>query len=149
MPTRTARLDQAPTSTWTPTIKPDWFSGRREVWLGKAVGINQFGVNHLVLAPGAYSSLRHWHEQEDEFAYVLSGEVTLIDDHGEHLLRAGDCAGFPAGETNAHHLVNRSGAEAVLLVVGSRHRGTETLHYPDEADPGPFEVTRNARGDRV
>lgn len=149
MPTRTARLDQALTSTWTPTIKPDWFSGRREAWLGKAVGLTQFGVNHLVLAPGAYSSLRHWHEQEDEFAYVLSGEVVLIDDHGEHRLKAGDYAGFPAGEANAHHVCNRSDTDAVLLVVGSRHRGTETLHYPDEADPGPFTVTRDARGDRV
>lgn len=149
MSTRIARLDQAPASSWTPTVRPEWFAGRRETWLGKAVGLTQFGVNHLVLAPGAYSSLRHWHEQEDEFAYVLSGEAVLIDDQGEHVLRAGDCAGFPAGEANAHHLTNRSNADAVLLVVGSRHRGTETLHYPDEADPGPFRVTRDGRGDRV
>ena len=149
MPTRIAHLDQAQASTWTPTIKAAWVSGRREPWPGKPVGVTQFGVNHLVLAPGAYSSLRHWHEKEDEFVYVLSGEVTLIDDHGEHLLKAGDHVGFPAGEDNAHHLANRSDAPAALLVVGSRHRGTETLRYPDEADPGPFAITRDGRGDRV
>ena len=88
--------------------------------LGDAAGLKQFGVNLLTLEPGVWSSQRHWHALEDEFAYVLSGEVVLIDDAGEHQLRAGDCAGFPAGDRNGHHFVNRSAQDAVLLVVGSR-----------------------------
>lgn len=149
MDTRIATLAAAPRSTWTPTSKAAWFEGRSETWLAKAVGLDQFGVNHVVLRPGAYSSLRHWHAAEDEFVYVLSGQATLIDDNGEHLLDEGAFAGFPAGAANAHHLANRSAAPVVLLVVGARHRGTETLHYPDEADPGPFTVVRDANGNRV
>lgn len=92
------------------------------VWkkLGDAAGLTQFGVNLLTLAPGVWSSQRHWHSHEDEFAYVLSGEVVLIDDQGAHPMTAGDCAGFKAGDRNGHHFVNRSQAPATLLVVGSR-----------------------------
>jgi uncharacterized cupin superfamily protein len=95
--------------------------GRRWLRLGDAAGLTQFGVNLVTLAPGAWSSQRHWHAAEDEFAWVLSGEVVLIDDSGEQVLRAGDCAGFRAGDRNGHHFVNRSGRDAVLLVVGSRN----------------------------
>src|SRR6185436_17928318 len=83
-------------------IKAELFAGRREAQLGKAVGITQFGVNQITLEPGSISSLRHWHEEEDEFVYVLSGQITLIDDNGEHLLDEGMFAGFPAGCPNAH-----------------------------------------------
>lgn len=98
--------------------------------LGDAGGLTDFGVNLLTLAPGVWSSQRHWHAQEDEFVYVLSGEVVMIDNDGEQVLRAGDCAAFPKGDGNGHHLVNRSGAAATLLEVGSR-AGNEFVHYPD------------------
>ena len=88
--------------------------------LGDAAGLTQFGVNLMRLPPGAWSSQRHWHAQEDEFVYVLSGEVWLITDAGEEQLRAGDCAGFKAGVRDGHHLQNRSSSDAVLLEVGSR-----------------------------
>lgn len=88
--------------------------------LGDAGGLTAFGVNLTRLPPGNWSSQRHWHSHEDEFVYVLEGEVTLIEDGGETLLRAGDCAAFPKGTGNGHHLVNRSAAVAVYLEIGSR-----------------------------
>lgn len=88
--------------------------------LGEAGGLTQFGVNLCRLAPGAWSAQRHWHSAEDEFMYIVSGEVVLITDEGEELLRAGDCVAFPAGTPNGHHLVNRSAGTAVCLEVGSR-----------------------------
>jgi uncharacterized cupin superfamily protein len=99
--------------------------------LGDAVGLTQFGVNLVTLAPGAHSALRHWHTHEDEFVYMISGEVVLITDAGEQVLRAGDCAGYPAGKPDAHHFVNRSGAPAVYLEIGSRI-GEDTAFYPDD-----------------
>ena len=118
-------------------VRPDLFAGWAERQLGKAVGMTQFGVNHLTLNPGAASSLRHWHQAEDEFALVLSGTVTLMDENGEHVLGEGACVGFPAGVANGHQLINRSDAPAILLVVGSRRPGEETITYPDDAI-GPF-----------
>lgn len=88
--------------------------------LGDAAGLRQFGVNLLSLPPGAWSSQRHWHTTSDEFVYVLSGEVTLVTDAGEEVLRAGDAAGFKAGDADGHCLQNRSKAEALILEVGSR-----------------------------
>ena len=88
--------------------------------LGEAAGLTQFGVNLMRLPPGAWSSQRHWHAHEDELVYVLSGEVWLVSDAGEELLRAGDCAGFKAGERNGHHLQNRSSSDTVILEVGTR-----------------------------
>ena len=88
--------------------------------LGDAGGLGDFGVNLMRLPPGGWSSQRHWHSHEDEFVYVLEGEVTLIEDNGETPLRAGDCAAFPKGTGNGHHLVNRSAAMAVYLEIGSR-----------------------------
>jgi uncharacterized cupin superfamily protein len=88
--------------------------------LGDAGGITQFGVNLLQLPPGAASSQRHWHSSEDEFVYVLSGEVTLVTDKGEELLRAGDCAGFPKGVADGHQLINKSAAPAFCLEIGTR-----------------------------
>ena len=85
-------------------------AGRSKKRLGDAVGVTQFGVNLTTLKPGSASTLRHWHENEDEFVYVLEGELTLIEDEGETILKAGDAAGFKAGVANGHCLVNRSGA---------------------------------------
>lgn len=104
---------------------------RRRMRLGDAVGLDQFGVNHLTLPPGAWSSQRHWHAGEDEFVWVLSGEVVLVEDEGETILRAGDCAGFKAGVRNGHKLENRSDADAVLLEVGTRKPGGDHGEYPD------------------
>ena len=104
----------------------------RKRWkLGDAAGINQFGVNLLRLPPGVWSSQRHWHVAEDEFVYVLEGEVVLVTEAGEQVLKAGDCAGFPAGVPDGHHIQNRSGSEAVLLEVGSREPGGDSADYPD------------------
>ena len=89
--------------------------------LGDAGGLKAFGVNLTRLPPGNWSSQRHWHSHEDEFVYVLEGEVVLVEDGGETLLAAGDCAVFPAGSGDGHHLINRSGETAVYLEVGSRH----------------------------
>ena len=90
--------------------------------IGQTLGDgSQFGVNLLHLAPGVWSSQRHWHSDEDEFVYLLEGEVTLVEDGGETLMRAGDCAAFPKGTGNGHHLINRSSAMAVYLEVGSRN----------------------------
>jgi len=151
--TRVRRLDETPALAGLPAgvvnpIRPDWFARKTEAQLGRAVGMSQFGVNHLILEPGAYSALRHWHEGEDEFVFVLSGQAILIDDNGEHVLAAGSYAGFPAGAANAHHLTNRSDAPAHLLMVGTRKVGVETLHYPDDFAE-PRTVTRDARGERI
>ena len=89
--------------------------------LGDAGGIDDFGINLMHLPAGAWSSQRHWHSHEDEFVFILEGELVLVEDEGETLLRAGDCAAFPKGTGNGHHLINRSGATALYLEVGSRH----------------------------
>ena len=99
--------------------------------LGDAAGLSDFGVNLLRLPPGVWSSQRHWHSAEDEFVYVLEGEVVLVTDGGEEILRPGDCAGFKAGVHDGHHLQNRSAGEAVVLEVGARKRGEDEGEYPD------------------
>lgn len=88
--------------------------------LGDAGGLSDFGVNLLELPPGAWSSQRHWHSHEDEFVWILSGEVVLIEDDGEQILRAGECAAFPRNSGNGHQLINRSDAPAVCMEIGSR-----------------------------
>src|SRR5258707_10225485 len=92
--------------------------------LAEAAGLSQFGVNLVRLQPGAWSSQRHWHTHEDEFVYVLSGEVVMVTDAGEEVLHAGDAAGFPANEGNGHCLQNRSDKNAQLLEVGTRQKGS-------------------------
>ena len=89
--------------------------------LGNAGGLADFGVNLMRLPPGQWSSQRHWHSHEDEFVYVLAGELTLVEDGGETQLKAGDSAAFPKGTGNGHHLINRAGVVAVYLEVGARH----------------------------
>lgn len=99
--------------------------------LGDAAGLTQFGVNLQRLKPGAWSSQRHWHIAEDEFVWVVEGEVVLVTDAGEELLRAGDCAGFKAGAADGHHLQNRSDRDALLLEIGSRRPEHDAVDYPD------------------
>lgn len=104
--------------------------GRSSIRLGEAGGLTQFGANLVILAPGAKSSLRHWHEMEDEFVMVTQGECVLIQNGGETVMRPGDCAAFPAGDRDGHHFVNRSKTEARFLVVGTR-APREVGHYSD------------------
>ena len=104
--------------------------GREKAAIGNVAGLTQFGVNLTRLKPGAASALRHWHEQEDEFVYVLEGELVLIEDGGETMLKPGDCAGFKAGVSNGHHLVNKSPRDALYLEIGTR-AAAERGHYPD------------------
>ena len=98
--------------------------------LGDAGGLSQFGVNLMHLPPGAWSSQRHWHSGEDEFVWVVSGEVTLIADEGEQVLRAGDCAAFPKNQSSGHHLINKGSGMAVVLEVGTRS-DTDVCEYSD------------------
>lgn len=99
--------------------------------LGDAAGLTQFGVNLLRLPPGTWSSQRHWHTVEDEFVYVLEGEVVLVTNDGEQTLRAGDSAGFRSGVADGHQLQNRSAREAIVLEVGSRRPEEDEVDYPD------------------
>lgn len=126
-------IDSAPTRFGSrypsPFDKP--CNGRRRWRLGDAARLTQFGVNLLRLPAGQWSSQRHWHASEDEFIYVLEGEVTLVSDSGEEVLRAGDCAGFKAGDSDGHHLQNRSSSEVVILEVGTRNLMGDAVYYPD------------------
>jgi uncharacterized cupin superfamily protein len=98
--------------------------------LGDAGGLTDFGVNLVTLPPGNWSSQRHWHVREDELVYVLSGELILVTDAGETCMTAGDCAVFPKNTPDGHHLINKSGQDAVYLEAGSRSGG-DVCHYPD------------------
>ena len=98
--------------------------------LGDAAGLTKFGVNYTTLGPGAASSMRHWHTHEDELVYVLCGELVLVTDAGERPLKAGQCAGFPAGHRDGHQLINRGTEPVVYLEIGSRD-SADTCHYPD------------------
>jgi uncharacterized cupin superfamily protein len=97
--------------------------------LGPATGLDDFGVSHVTLKPGGISSQRHWHEEEDEFVVMLEGEAVLIEEGGETLMRAGDCAAFPKGVADGHHLVNRSERDCVFIAVGKL--AVSDCHYPD------------------
>jgi uncharacterized cupin superfamily protein len=99
--------------------------------LGDAVGLTDFGVNLVRLPPGKWSSQRHWHTHEDELVVVLEGEVVLVENAGETVLRPGDCAGWKAGATDGHCLQNRSSWDAVYLEIGSRRPETDACDYPD------------------
>lgn len=134
------RIDIETAPTGHGTSYPDEFAGpclaRRRWRLGDAAGLDQFGVNLLRLPAGAWSSQRHWHFTEDEFVWVVSGEVILVEGREgepvtETVLRAGDCAGFKAGVANGHRIENRSDAEAVLLEVGTRNPTGDGADYPD------------------
>ncbi|MDP6590936.1 MAG: cupin domain-containing protein [Alphaproteobacteria bacterium] len=123
-------------------------AGRARRALGDALGLTQFGVNLVRLAPGSASAQRHWHSREDEFVTVLSGEVALISDSGEQILGRGDTAGFAAAAGDGHHLVNKGPQEALYLEIGSRVGG-DVVTYPDidlmyRKDAGKF---TNKRGE--
>ena len=117
---------------------------RERTKLGDAAGLTQFGVNLLRLPPGAWSSQRHWQTASDEFVYVLSGEVTLLTDEGPELLKAGDAAGFKAGDPNGHCLQNTSSADATVLEIGTRvssdaaHYSDVDMHSPSDGKPAMY-----------
>nr|WP_314542272.1 cupin domain-containing protein [uncultured Massilia sp.] len=129
-----SRLDLSSIPVLTGTSYPDPFAeavnGRSRQALAEAGGITQFGANLVELQPGAASSQRHWHTHDDEFVMVVSGELTLVTDEGETLMRAGDCAAFPAGRENGHHLVNRGWGNALFLAVGPNSK-QDRAYYPD------------------
>ena len=134
----------------TTTIYPAEFAGelkgREKRSLGDQFGLTQFGANLTVLKPGAWSSQRHWHAIEDEFVYVVEGEITLVDEAGEHKMTPGMCAGFKAGVPNGHRLANNTSRDAAYLEIGTRSL-SETATYPDVdmvaiKTDGRFVVTR-------
>lgn len=111
--------------TNTTGYPPPYDAAVRERWyrrLAPVAGLTRFGASHVVLKPGAWSSQRHWHDDEDELVVMLSGEAVLIEDEGETVMRAGDIAAFPAGSANGHHLVNRSDADCVFVAIGAGPR---------------------------
>ncbi len=130
------RIDVGALQSIVGTLYPPPFDepcrSRQRTRLGDLAGLTQFGVNLLRLPPGAWSSQRHWHTGEDEFVYVLSGEVTLVTDAGEELLRAGDAAGFKANDGDGHCLQNRSSRDAQVLEIGTR--APESISYYSDID---------------
>ncbi len=126
-----ASLPEKAGSTSYPADLAPKVAGRAKRALGDPLGLTHFGVNLVRLRPGGWSALRHWHSHEDEFVYVVEGELMLVTEAGEQKLVPGMVAGFPAGRADGHHLVNRSGADAVYLEVGDR-RAEDDCFYPDE-----------------
>ncbi len=124
-------LDTIPQTNATgyPAVHAAPVQGRWYRRLGPASGLSQFGVSHVTLEPGAWSSQRHWHEGEDEFVVILTGQAHLVDDDGEHVMNPGDCASFPAGDPNGHVLQNRGDASCLFVAVG--RPGETDCHYPD------------------
>jgi uncharacterized cupin superfamily protein len=135
MPLKLPALDPADVEERRRSSYPEPYrslvAGRAKRALGDACGLTQFGVNLVTLAPGAQSALRHWHTLEDEFVYVLEGEVALVTNTGEQRLTPGMCAGYAAGSKDAHHFVNRSERPARFLEIGSRVPG-DNAFYPDD-----------------
>jgi uncharacterized cupin superfamily protein len=127
-------IDQSKIVPRTGSIYPEPYAsmmkGRSSLRLGDAGGLTQFGVNLVILQPGALSSLRHWHRAEDEFVMVTEGECVLVQDEGEFVMRPGDCAAFPANDGNGHHFINRTDQVAKFLVIGSKAKH-EVATYSD------------------
>ena len=105
--------------------------------LARHAGLTQFGVNLTVIQPGAWSSQRHWHSREDELVWVLEGELTLVTDGGEEVLRAGDCAAFRGGDPDGHHLVNQSGLPAKVLEIGNSDPQDRCVYSDIDMVAGP------------
>ena len=128
------KIDLAKAPRLAGTLYPPPFDepcrGRRRIKVGDAAGLTQFGVNVCTLPPGSWSSQRHWHEKEDELIYVVEGEVTLVSDEGEEVLKAGDWAGFKAGDPNGHTFQNRSSKSVVIMEIGTR-TDDDVAHYSD------------------
>lgn len=118
------------TSSSYPEPYREVVQGRANRALGDAFGLKNFGVNLTRLAPGAWSSQRHWHTKSDEFVYIVEGEIVLKTDSGEQVLRPGMCAGFPAGQKDGHCFINRTDRDVLFLVVGDRNEDDEA-EYPD------------------
>ncbi len=141
------KIDIAKAAIRTASVYPAEFQhvvrGREKTALGDAAGLTQFGVNLTRLKPGAASALRHWHAGEDEFVFVVEGELTLIEDAGATPLKAGEAAGFKAGIANGHHLVNNSARDAVYLEIGTR-AARDHAHYPDV----DLDLVRDETGNR-
>lgn len=133
-PSRSPAMDPATLEPSTGSSYPREFqaqvAGRRKRALGDPLGITGYGVNLVELPPGAWSSQRHWHSVEDEFVYVVSGEVTLVTNDGPQALSAGMVAGFPAGKADGHHLINEGDTPAVYLEIGDRST-EDAVIYPD------------------
>ncbi len=128
------KLDLTKVPVKTGSIYPEPYAamvaGRSSLRLGDAGGLTQFGANLVILQPGALSSLRHWHLNEDEFVMVTEGDCVLVQDGGESLMQVGDCAAFAAGSTDGHQFINRSAVVAKFLVVGTKSRA-EVATYSD------------------
>jgi uncharacterized cupin superfamily protein len=127
-------LDPADVAAQTTSGYPEPFrsrvAGRHRKRLGDAAGLKNFGVNLVTLDPRSESSMRHWHEKQDEFIFVLEGEVTLVTNAGRQRLRPGMCAGFPAGKPDGHQLVNETDRPAVYLELGDR-TPDDSASYPE------------------
>ncbi len=125
-------MDKVPVKTGSIYPEPyaSMMAGRSSLRLGDAGGLTQFGANLVILQPGALSSLRHWHLNEDEFVMMTEGECILVQDAGEVVMKVGDCAAFPAGNTDGHHFINRTDKVAKFLVVGTRAKA-EVGTYSD------------------
>jgi uncharacterized cupin superfamily protein len=142
------RIDIASLPTITGTLYPSPFDepcrARHRTRLADAAGLTQYGVNLVRLEPGAWSSQRHWHIAQDEFIYIVSGEITLVTDAGAEILHAGDCAGFKAGAADGHHLQNRSNADASFLEMGTRLAEDGAFYsdidmkVPPHSEPGTY-----------
>jgi len=115
-------LSDVPLKTGSAYPEPynSMMEGRSSLRVGDAGGLTQFGANIIILAPGAIASMRHWHQEEDEFAYIISGHPTLVEDTGETAMAPGDCATFPAGNANGHHFKNATDQEVRFLIVGTK-----------------------------
>lgn len=128
-------LDPQPLEEARGSLYPEPFKSRMgeraKRRLGRACGLAKLGVNLVTLGPGGQSALRHWHTLEDEFVYVLEGEVVLVTNDGEQTLRAGMCAGYPAGKRDGHHFINRSARPARYLEIGTNVDGDQAF-YPDD-----------------
>ena len=124
--------DEIPDNTSTNYPKPfkHLVSGRIRKRLGNGAGLTNFGVNLVKLEPGSWSSIRHWHSHQDEFIYIIEGEITLVTNDGERVLKSGEMAGFPAGIDDGHHLINHSKQTVIYLEIGDRTPG-DVVTYPD------------------
>jgi uncharacterized cupin superfamily protein len=129
------KIDMKTAPAVTGTLYPDEYAGpclkRHRIKIGDAAGLTQFGVNICRLPPGTWSAQRHWHQNEDELIYVLEGEVVLVTNSGDEVMRPGDSAGFKAGDPDGHCFQNRSKADAVILEIGTRTPGGDSVDYPD------------------
>ena len=103
----------------------------KQIKVGDLGGLTQFGVNKTILPPNSATAMKHWHEKEDEFVFIISGSATLIDKYGEYEMNSGDCATFKAGDNNGHAVVNKSNEDVVLLEVGTRAQ-KDIVHYTDK-----------------